>query len=78
MITEILNEYRQRISNSGESVYLYCESSGDDPIIIEGDRNRLCQIIENLLDNALKFTTKGSIGVIVERQEACYHQINTP
>ena len=37
-------------------------------IIIEADRNRLCQVICNLLNNAFNFTNEGSITVIVERK----------
>ena len=38
-------------------------------IIIEADRNRLSQVIHNLLNNAIKFTNEGSITVIVERKK---------
>ena len=38
-------------------------------IIIEADRNRLSQVIHNLLHNAIKFTKEGSITVIVERKK---------
>ena len=40
-----------------------------DEISIEADRNRLTQVIHNLLHNAIKFTKEGSITVIVERKE---------
>jgi signal transduction histidine kinase len=49
--------------------YLYYEGNEDGKIIIEGDRNRLFQVLNNLLSNAFKFTTKGSIGIIVERHD---------
>ena len=45
---------------------LIYESSEINEIIIEADRNRLCQVIQNLLKNAFQFTKEGSITVIVQ------------
>ena len=48
---------------------LIYESSETNQIIIEADRNRLSQVIHNLLNNAINFTNEGSITVIVERKK---------
>jgi signal transduction histidine kinase len=67
MILELLDEYSQTINDNNDNVSLYYDGNKSGPIIIEGNRNRLCQVINNLLSNAFKFTTKGSIRVIVDR-----------
>jgi signal transduction histidine kinase len=67
MITEILSEYQQKIKNKN-SIKLSYESRDNDAII-EADRSRLCQVVYNLLSNALKFTDDGSITVVVESKD---------
>ena len=65
LITEILREYEQTIQLKKNLKLIY-ESSEINEIIIEADRNRLCQVIQNLLKNAIQFTNEGSITVIVQ------------
>ncbi len=70
MITEILREYEQKIIENKNNIKLFYESyDNNNEIIIDADRNRLSQVIYNLLDNAFKFTNEGSITVIVERKK---------
>ena len=54
---------------NSKNLKLIYESSEINEIIIEADRNRLCQVIQNLLKNAIQFTNEGSITVIVQRKE---------
>jgi two-component system sensor histidine kinase BaeS len=46
---------------------------------VEGDRQRLHQVVTNLLTNALKFTTEGSVRVLVagDRDHACVEVSDT-
>ena len=46
----------------------YESYDNNNEIIIEADRNRLSQVVYNLLNNAFNFTNEGSITVIVERK----------
>jgi signal transduction histidine kinase len=68
LITEILREYEQTIQLKTNLKLIY-ESSEINEILIESDRNRLCQVIHNLLKNAIQFTKEGSITVIVQTKE---------
>jgi signal transduction histidine kinase len=70
MITDVLKEYEQTIQNKNNiKFFLEFNDNNDEISIVEADRNRLSQVIHNLLHNALKFTKEGSITVIVERKK---------
>jgi signal transduction histidine kinase len=43
--------------------------SSDNIISVEADKGRIAQVIDNLLNNALKFTNEGTISVSVESQD---------
>jgi heavy metal sensor kinase len=46
------------------------ECAAAEPVMIEGDRARLKQVIVNLLDNAIKYTpADGRVGLTVRRQD---------
>ena len=68
MITDVLKEYEQTIQNKN-NIKFFLEFNDNKEIIIEADRNRLSQVIHNLLHNAIKFTKEGSITIIVERKK---------
>ena len=68
MITDVLKEFEQTIQNKN-NIKFFLEFNDNSEISIEADRNRLSQVIHNLLHNAIKFTKEGSITVIVERKE---------
>jgi signal transduction histidine kinase len=68
MITEIVKDYEHIIRNK-KNIKLSYEFRDNSSTIINADKNRIIQVISNLLNNAIKFTEKGIITVIVERKE---------
>lgn len=56
--------FRAQLDEKGLALEL--EVSPDTPAVVNGDRQRLSQILNNLIGNAVKFTEAGSIHVAVE------------
>jgi len=53
----------------GKGLTFRCHIEETVPLWLRGDRVRFCQILANLLDNAVKFTERGSIHVRVTLDE---------
>ncbi|MDP9498634.1 MAG: sensor histidine kinase [Thermoproteota archaeon] len=64
VITNCINDVT--INNNGKNVKLSYEPRD---IIVEGDKGRISQVISNILSNATKFTTEGSILIKSEKHD---------
>ena len=49
-----------------EQLHNKLQVQDNDTILVEADKGRIIQVIDNLLSNALKFTEKGTISVTVK------------
>ena len=74
LISEIMIDIEEKIVENKKNIKLFLElyngnnnnnNNNNNKIIVEADKNRLSQVISNLLNNAIKFTDEGSITIIV-------------
>jgi len=59
----------------GKGIELLCNTP-IPPLSVEGDSNRLAQVLTNLLSNAIKFTAEGEVMLSVERVEESTGHVN--
>ena len=72
LVFGIIDDYKNQIKKTDnvlELNYIDKNSIIINPILIECDKERLIQVISNLLDNAIKFTKKGVISITTEVEE---------
>jgi two-component system sensor histidine kinase VicK len=73
LIENIVQDYQGYIKKENQNVKIFFNLKQDlnDTLPIDGDRDRITQVISNLLDNAIKFTSKmnGTISVSAERRK---------
>jgi signal transduction histidine kinase len=68
LISDIIEDCKNEIEKSNKDIKLLQEQ--DQIIEVKADRNRLTQVISNLLNNAIKFTKNGTIKVTEEVRDS--------
>lgn len=68
LISNAVQDYRNEIEKNNRDIKL-SESPSNQNIILEADRNRITQVISNLVGNAIKFTTEGTISISTQRKD---------
>jgi signal transduction histidine kinase/ActR/RegA family two-component response regulator len=61
LLNDVVKTMSVKASEAG--LKLHCQTAPDVPSCLKGDSARLTQIIINLVDNAVKFTHNGEIGI---------------
>jgi two-component system, OmpR family, sensor histidine kinase VicK len=70
MVAVALEDYKDEIGKTnGKLKLVYEDKENDNTCIVEADKNRLFQVLGNLLANAVKFTKEGDISVSIEKKD---------
>ena len=70
LVSCVIQDFKSSTENSlydARNIKLLFESVGK--VIVEADKDRIYQVINNLIDNAFKFTEVGDIKIILEKKD---------
>jgi two-component system sensor histidine kinase VicK len=70
IILSIVEDNKNEVEKRYDSRVKISYEPKEDHIAVEADKNRLSQVLSNLIGNAIKFTKKGIITVDVERRNS--------
>jgi signal transduction histidine kinase len=65
LVSNTVEDYKNQIAKTNMNIKLVFRSS-ENTILVEADKNRITQVISNLLRNAIKFTKKGDGTISIE------------
>ncbi len=70
LLSSVVDEYKENIDKSNINVRLLNNETDNEIFLIEADRQRITQVVSNLLDNAVKFTKgKGKDVEVIAKRE---------
>lgn len=71
LLSNIVQSYNQQSKNgkiSGKSIAVAYEHT-DEIIIVEADKERISQVVRNIISNAVEFTNKGNVYVTLRKEQ---------
>jgi signal transduction histidine kinase len=71
LVEQIVIDMKPPIEKRGLTIFFDTDNTG--PYIIRADQGKMAQVISNLIDNAIKYTPKGSINVKIARTDKKIH-----
>jgi len=70
IIEEAISDAENQAKASGKVKVIYrANNAADSDVKINADKDRVLQVLSNIISNALKFTEEGTIELITERQD---------
>ena len=68
LISSTIQDIREHVIPDDKKIYIFYNNKGtkEKGIIIEADKQRIIQVISNILDNAIRFTKEGIISIDIE------------
>ena len=66
LVTMLIKDFRKQLAGGNHASLVY--ESKEQDIVVEADKERITQVISNLIDNALKFTNSGRVIITTEKE----------